>query len=108
VTLVEAGSARTNILHSGTVMGDKLAAYEDTPAHVARRHVASGQVAQPGDPVKMTRAMIACAQAPNAPLRLVLGKDAFACIRAALTGRMATLDKQEVLACSTDFDSDVS
>jgi hypothetical protein len=29
----------------------------------------------------MARAMIACAEAPDAPFRLVLGKDAYACIR---------------------------
>jgi NAD(P)-dependent dehydrogenase (short-subunit alcohol dehydrogenase family) len=108
VTLVEPGSAKTNIFHSGTVMGDKLAAYDNTPADLARRYVASGQVAQPGDPVKMANAMITCAEAPDAPLRLVLGKDAYACIRAALTGRMAALEEQKALACSTDFDSDVS
>jgi NAD(P)-dependent dehydrogenase (short-subunit alcohol dehydrogenase family) len=63
VTLVEPGSARTNILHTGTVMGDQLAVYDDTPADLARRYVASGRVAQLGDPVKMARAMIACAEA---------------------------------------------
>ena len=56
----------------------------------------------------MARAMITCAEAPDAPLRLVLGKDAYTCIRAALTGRLAALEEQKALACSTDFDSDVS
>jgi NADP-dependent 3-hydroxy acid dehydrogenase YdfG len=104
ITLIEPGSAKTELAHRNRVVGNALAIYDDTPAGKLRRHVASGQVTHPGDPVKMAREMIACADLPVAPKRLTLGRDSYDQIHAALKERLATLEGQKALAYSTDFD----
>ena len=58
---------------------------------------------QPGDPAKMAAAMIASVEQEPAPKRLALGSDAYANIRKALTERLAELDRQKEITCSTDF-----
>jgi NADP-dependent 3-hydroxy acid dehydrogenase YdfG len=104
ITLIEPGSAKTEFAHRNRVIGNALAIYNDTPADQLRRYVGLGQVIHPGDPVKMARAMIACADTAVAPKRLTLGRDAYDQIHASLKERLATLEGQKTLAYSTDFD----
>jgi NADP-dependent 3-hydroxy acid dehydrogenase YdfG len=104
ITLVEPGNAKTELAHRNRVMGNALAIYEATPAGQLRRYVDSGQVAHPGDPVKMAREMISCADSAVAPKRLTLGRDSYDQIHASLKERLATLESQKMLAYSTDFD----
>ncbi len=100
-TLVEPGPAGTSFL-TGMVQTRPLAAYDATPAGETRRAVLSGAFDIPGDPDRMVDAMLACADATPAPLRLTLGGSSYDSIRAALTERLAALDAQRALAFSTD------
>ena len=102
-TLVEPGPARTGF-GQGLVSPPPMAAYDDTPAGAVRRAVADRSFAITGDPAKMVRAMIDCADRDVAPLRLLLGRGSFDRVRAALVQRLAALDAQRDVAMSTEAD----
>ena len=101
-TLVEPGPTRTNF-RAGLVSPPPMAVYDDTPAGMVRRAVASGAFELKGDVIKMVQAMIASADRSPAPRRLTMGTTAYASIRAALIDRLAALDAQKDIALSTDF-----
>ncbi len=102
-TLVEPGPARTSF-GQGLVSPPPMAVYDDTPAGAVRRAVAERSFAIYGDPAKMVRAMIDCADGAEAPRRLLLGRDSFDRVRAALVERLAALDRQREVALSTEAD----
>jgi NAD(P)-dependent dehydrogenase (short-subunit alcohol dehydrogenase family) len=102
VTLVEPGTARTNIASSSDDT-TPMEIYEDTPVGDFRRAIAlHGEKILIGDPVKMAKAMIASCELRPAPRRLVLGSDAYQHIEASLIERLALLHSQKELALSTD------
>jgi NAD(P)-dependent dehydrogenase (short-subunit alcohol dehydrogenase family) len=105
VVIVEPGSARTEFTGGSSTFGPALAAYEGTPAGMLRARVAGAHAAtdeHPLDPAKAVRAMIAAADDPRAPLRLLLGSDAYAGVRAALSDRLAAVEAQRELTLSVD------
>jgi NAD(P)-dependent dehydrogenase (short-subunit alcohol dehydrogenase family) len=105
VTLVEPGTARTNITSSSDDT-TPMEIYEDTPVGDFRRAIAlHGEKILIGDPVKMAQAMIASCELRPAPRRLVLGSDAYQHIEASLVERLALLRSQKGLAFSTDLNS---
>jgi NAD(P)-dependent dehydrogenase (short-subunit alcohol dehydrogenase family) len=105
VTLVESGTARTNITSSSDDT-TPIEIYEDTPVGDFRRAIAlHGEKILIGDPVKMAQAMIASCELKPAPWRLVLGSDAYRHIEASLVERLALLRSQQELAFSTDLNS---
>jgi NAD(P)-dependent dehydrogenase (short-subunit alcohol dehydrogenase family) len=105
VTLVEPGTARTNITNSSDDT-TPMEIYEDTPVGNFRRAIAlHGEKILIGDPVKMAKAMIASCELKPAPRRLVLGSDAYQHIEASLIDRLALLHSQKELAFSTDLSS---
>jgi NAD(P)-dependent dehydrogenase (short-subunit alcohol dehydrogenase family) len=105
VTLVEPGTARTNIASSSDDT-TPMEIYEDTPVGDFRRAIAlHGEKILIGDPVKMAEAMIASCELKPAPRRLVLGSDAYQHIEASLVERLALLRSQKELAFSTDLSS---
>jgi hypothetical protein len=60
-----------------------------------------------GDPDRMTDAMIRLVdQEDPLPRRLVLGADAYARVRAALTQRVEELDNQRAIALTADHTDD--
>ena len=81
-----------------------MAVYDDTPAGEVRRAVGSGAFPLPGDPNKMARAMLESVERSPAPRRLVLGRDAYNKIRAALADRIVALDAQKETAFSTEIE----
>ena len=98
VTLVEPGTARTNIASSSDDT-TPMEIYEDTPEGDFRCAIAlHGEKILIGDPVKMAKAMIASCELRPAPRRLVLGSDS-------LIERLALLHSQKELAFSTDLSS---
>lgn len=103
-TIVEPGSARTNFGGSSMAAGEPMRVYEDTPVGDLRRAAAAGAFPTPGDPRKMAQAIIDSSYCNPAPRRLALGSDAYAMIRATLTGRIVELDAQRAIALSTDAD----
>ena len=102
-TIIEPGSARTEFAGSGAKISTAMPEYRDTPAGEVRRRMEPGFHGQPGDPAKMAAAMIASVEQEPAPKRLALGSDAYVNIRKALRDRLAELENQREIACSTDF-----
>ncbi len=103
VTLVEPGTARTNIANSSDDT-TPMEIYEDTPVGDFRRAIARyGDKILIGDPVKMAKAILASCDIKPAPRRLVLGSDAYQHIEDALVERLALLRSQKELAFSTDL-----
>jgi NAD(P)-dependent dehydrogenase (short-subunit alcohol dehydrogenase family) len=111
ITLVEPGGIRTGFFANSGVFGPELAAYNDQPARNFKRvhqNIHAKKIVDrdliPGDPQKMAKVIIQRVDADNGPLRLALGSDAYADIKAALTSRLAELEAQKKLAYSTDAD----
>ncbi|MDR1323471.1 MAG: SDR family oxidoreductase [Candidatus Margulisbacteria bacterium] len=111
ITLAEPGGIRTGFFANRGVFGPELAAYNDQPARNFKRVHQSLHTKEvvdrdliPGDPQKMAKVIIQCVDDGNGPLRLALGSDAYADIKAALTSRLAELEAQKELAYSTDAD----
>jgi NAD(P)-dependent dehydrogenase (short-subunit alcohol dehydrogenase family) len=104
-TIVEPGGARTQFSGGSLVLADPLAVYEDTPAGTLRL-LAAEQFAEsiPGDPGRMAAAMIAAADEPDSPRRLLLGSDAWGLVTSALEQRLEAARAQHDLALSTDAD----
>ncbi|RFA30986.1 short-chain dehydrogenase/reductase [Alkalilimnicola ehrlichii] len=101
-TLVEPGPARTDFGRS-LVYPEPIAAYDATPAHQTRDALLSGDWVIAGDPERMTDAMIAVADQPDPPLRLVLGGTSYHAVRDALSARLDELEAQRETAFSTDY-----
>jgi NAD(P)-dependent dehydrogenase (short-subunit alcohol dehydrogenase family) len=103
VTIIEPGGARTAFRFGGAQLGPKMDVYEGTPAGMTRRMLQDTSRLPNGDPVKMVKVMIDSVDQNPAPKRIALGSDAFAAIQKALTERLAALEAQMDLACSTDL-----
>lgn len=103
VTIVEPGPFRTDwagrsMIAAKTIIDD----YAETAGK--RREstlAASGQ--QPGDPDRAAQAIISAAQAPNPPLRLLLGSLAYDIALKRLTALRDNFDQWRDLTLSTDF-----
>ncbi|PJG47364.1 short-chain dehydrogenase/reductase [Sphingobium sp. LB126] len=103
-TIVEPGSSRTGFRGQGAVVGPVIAAYDASPSRRINRAVDDKSIQSPGDPVKVVDAIIASVDVHPAPLRLALGSDTYAQIKNALTSRLADLEAQRDIACSTDYE----
>ena len=102
-TLVEPGPTAGTDFLKGLVRTEALAAYEAGPVGEMRRAVQDGGgFAIRGDAGRTVEAMIACADAPVAPLRLTLGSTAYASVREALSEQLQALDAQKDIALSAD------
>ncbi|WP_210493711.1 SDR family oxidoreductase [Patulibacter sp. SYSU D01012] len=105
VTVVEPGSARTAFAEGSAAYAPAMEAYAGTPADALREQVrALDGTTSPGDPARMAAAMIAAADAPEAPVRLILGSDATVMIERALRERLAHVEEQRESAAATDAD----
>ncbi|SNY47761.1 SDR family oxidoreductase [Paractinoplanes atraurantiacus] len=101
MTIVEPGGARTEFRFDSLQLATPLAAYDNTPAAMVRG--AKDRSRPPlGDPAKMAARIIDSAAQSPAPLRLVLGSDAYKFVTTALRERLAQIEPQEALAASTD------
>jgi NAD(P)-dependent dehydrogenase (short-subunit alcohol dehydrogenase family) len=90
VLIVEPGAFRTEF--NGAVRASAPIADYDGTVGAVREQMAAGAGKQPGDPEKAARAVLAALDLPDPPLRLPLGDDAFAAIRAKLASVAADLD----------------
>jgi hypothetical protein len=72
---------------------------------ILRTHRVAGQEApaQPGDPAKLAKAMVAFAQVPNPPLRLPFGSDTVAAADRKNAAVAKELAEWRSVALSTDF-----
>lgn len=103
VTIVEPGGARTGFRYGSSQLAPRIAAYDGTPASMARRMLEERKAVPPGDPARMVELMIASVDQQPAPKRLALGSDAYTAMQRALSARLAELEAQKDLAFSTDF-----
>ncbi|MGN7780060.1 SDR family oxidoreductase [Mycolicibacterium sp. 22603] len=102
--LVEPGSARTEFGGGSMVIGERLAAYDDTPAAKIRGRRERSRESIPGDPSKMATAIISAAEAPTLPRRLILGSDAHRLIVNSIHARLDEAYAQQHTAALTDAD----
>jgi len=104
VTIVEPGGFRTKFAGGSMRQAEKeLPAYADTPAGKARKSISRYDGRQPGDPAKAALAIITALEAPEAPLRLVLGADGLAMVRGKHEGVLKQLSEWESVSVSTAF-----
>lgn len=102
-TLIEPGGARTDFRHRSAKVAAMLDAYDASPSRMINRILADTSQVSQGDPVKMVEAMIASVDQEPAPRRIALGSDAYHVMHAQMSARLAALEAQRELACSTDY-----
>ncbi|MFE5690805.1 oxidoreductase [Streptomyces sp. NPDC056512] len=106
VTVVEPGGFRTDFLDASSLYTEPRLIDDYAPtAGTTRKALADANHRQPGDPAKAAAAVVGLAEAPEPPLRLVLGADAVARVEAKLGLVARELDRHRALAMSTDLSS---
>lgn len=105
VTIVEPGFFRTDFLADTSLVKTKLEIgdYHETVGAM-RGFAAKANHAQPGNPEKLSAALIAIADAQTPPLRLALGSDTYARLQAKNAFVEGELQQWKTLTLSTDFE----
>jgi NAD(P)-dependent dehydrogenase (short-subunit alcohol dehydrogenase family) len=101
--IAEPGPTATNF-GAGIVMAPSLAAYEGTSAGAVRRAVKDRTFEIKGDAQRTASAIIAAADSPTPPFRLVLGSTAYQNLMRELTHRLTEIEAQRDAAFSVDRD----
>jgi len=103
-TVVEPGFFRTDFLDDQSLVKTKnrIDDYADTVG-VMRDFASGANHAQPGDPAKLAKALIAMVNAPTPPLRMPFGSDTVARIAEKNSQVAAEVQQWRDLAVSTDF-----
>jgi NAD(P)-dependent dehydrogenase (short-subunit alcohol dehydrogenase family) len=102
VTIVEPGGFRTDFAGASTKIADGHPAYADTVGKTAMmQRTYDGR--QPGDPARAAAAIIAVTRTDTPPLRLVLGRDAYARAERTDEARLVELRAWRAASESTDF-----
>ena len=103
-TVVEPGYFRTDFLESQSLSVSPTI-LDDYAASAGQVREAAKRISlnQPGDPQKLAQALIRLVEAPQPPLRLPLGTDTLAVIRAKHRFVEAQTAQWEALSASTDF-----
>jgi len=104
VTVVEPGYFRTEFLEAKSVVETEtvIADYAETAGKV-RAFAKSVSLQQPGDPVRLAKALVDLANAENPPLRLPLGSDCVEAIEAKNSFVAQELEAWRAVSLSTDF-----
>jgi NAD(P)-dependent dehydrogenase (short-subunit alcohol dehydrogenase family) len=107
VTIVEPGGFRTDFAGASTKIADGHPDYADTVGKTAMmQRTYDGR--QPGDPARAAAAIIAVTRTDTPPLRLVLGRDAYARAERTDEARLVELRAWRAASESTDFPVDGS
>jgi NAD(P)-dependent dehydrogenase (short-subunit alcohol dehydrogenase family) len=102
VTIVEPGGFRTDFAGASTKIAEGDPAYAETVGKTAAmQRNYNGK--QPGDPARAAQAIISIVSAKSPPLRLVLGRDAYARAERTDELRLAELRAWRETSLSTDF-----
>jgi NAD(P)-dependent dehydrogenase (short-subunit alcohol dehydrogenase family) len=102
VTIVEPGGFRTDFAGVSTQISAGRPAYAETVGRTAAmQRDYDGK--QPGDPARAAQALITVAAADKPPLRLVLGRDAYARAERTDEARLAELRAWREMSVATDF-----
>jgi NAD(P)-dependent dehydrogenase (short-subunit alcohol dehydrogenase family) len=104
VTIVEPGPVRTAFAAGATATPPEHEDYAESVGE-ALAWFARIAGAQPNDPERAARAILRAVDAEEPPLRLPLGEEAVAAVRAKLDGQRAELDAWERVAVGTGFGS---
>jgi len=106
VTIVEPGGFRTNF-SGGSLRQAALVipAYAGTPSSRTREAIGQYNGHEPGDPAKAAAAILAALEAPEAPLRLLLGADAVSMARHKFEGVLQGVKDWEAVSLATAFDA---
>lgn len=104
VTLIEPGGFRTRFATGSRVESARQIPDYDGTVGVCRRILAEHAGHETGDPAKAARAILAVADAPSPPLRLLLGRDAVQYVEAKERAAQAERAAWAPLSLSTDFD----
>jgi NAD(P)-dependent dehydrogenase (short-subunit alcohol dehydrogenase family) len=102
VLLVEPGAFRTNFFGDRIHQSESIEDYRQTVG--PNRELVLDVGGQPGDPAKAARAILTALAAPDMPLRLPLGSDSIAEIRAHLDLVRRDVDAWEPISIATTFD----
>lgn len=102
VTIVEPGFFRTNFLSGNSLQRANrvIEAYTATSGKT-RESADKRDGQQPGDPALAAKAIITVTQSPNPPLRLILGTDAVARVRAKLAQVAGNVEAWESVSVNT-------
>jgi hypothetical protein len=103
MTIVEPGGARTKFRYGSAQVAKLTPICDQTPAQSVLRVLDPKNGLAPGDPVRMAARIIESADVEPAPLRMVLGSQAFEGTMATIRKRIANFETQTALAASTDF-----
>jgi NAD(P)-dependent dehydrogenase (short-subunit alcohol dehydrogenase family) len=103
LTIVEPGGFRTDWAGSSMASAQPIEDYNSTVG-VMRTFLAANAHTMPGDPTKAAAAIIQIVNHPAPPLRLPLGNDAMALLRAGYRHNLEELDRWAALTQSTDHD----
>ncbi len=97
VSIVQPGATPTGF---GTALAqaEAMPEYAATPAGDVRRALAAGTFPMPNDPERVAAAIILVAETDPAPLRVPLGTDTYADVRASYVARLAEHDGHAELA----------
>jgi NAD(P)-dependent dehydrogenase (short-subunit alcohol dehydrogenase family) len=103
VTLIEPGPFRTDWAgRSLRQTGTPIEAYAGT-AGARRATIVAGSGKQPGDPARAAAAIMAVADAPEPPFRLLLGRPALEMVRAKLAAMTQCIQRWEATTLEADF-----
>lgn len=103
LSMVEPGGFRTDFAtRSRTTTARTLADYEATVGQ-SRRILADHAGHEIGDPAKAATAILALADSPSPPRRLLLGRDALDYLRQKLDAQAAEIEVWRPVSLSTDF-----
>ena len=111
VTIVELGLFRTSFRSNWAEAAPRLKPAAGSGSsdyqHIAklRDEMLAADGKQAGDPARAAQAIMRAVDAPRAPLRLVLGRDALEAINIKLSSWRRELDEWATVSCSTDFDA---
>ena len=106
VTVIEPGYFRTDFLDASSlaVSPRMIEDYKETAGKVRRAAIGLSHN-QPGDPAKFAAVVMRLAGAPNPPVRLPVGSDTVAAIKAKHVSDAAIVAEWRDLSVSTDFPS---
>lgn len=103
VTLVEPGALRTNWPQDSIARTEPLPDYAEQLAERLEAMAAEFDGNQPGDPRRAAAALLEVVDAPNPPLRLLMGNGAFDVVNDLYRRRLAEWAAWEQTARATDF-----
>jgi NAD(P)-dependent dehydrogenase (short-subunit alcohol dehydrogenase family) len=106
VSVIEPGAFRTDFLDpSSMVMAERVFEDYDGTAGEFRRRPSWFNHRQPGDPAKVAQAIVTLVNSDDPPVRLPLGRDAFAGTEEKLSAATSALAQWRELSVSTDLDT---